>query len=104
MSKSLLSGVALAAAGLAATILLRDGWQATAIALAMLGALVFVVSFISLQVAGERRVPRRPARVRGERRATPAPPPPSTASRIPAGAPARRAPRIPVHPSPPRVA
>jgi hypothetical protein len=97
MSKSLLSGVALPVAGLAATILLRGGWQATAIALAMLGALVFAVSFISLQVAGERRVPRRPVRVRGERRATPAPAPPSTAPRGPAGAPARRAVPIPWH-------
>jgi hypothetical protein len=56
-----LAGGALVLGALLAVILVNGGWQAVAAAVAILGGLVFGLSFIALLTAGETPRPTRPA-------------------------------------------
>ena len=90
---SFLGSGALLLGALTAVIVVNGGWQAVAAALAILGGLVFGLSFISLAAAGEKPRPTRPAwareTVRPRAVAPDRPAPASAPERAPA-APARR--------------
>jgi hypothetical protein len=55
--RGFLAGAALCLGGLAAAIVVHGGWQAAAAAVAILGGMLFLVIFISLQIARERPAP-----------------------------------------------
>lgn len=60
--RTFLGGAVLTVAALAALLIVSGGWQPVGSAVAILGALVFGLSFITLAAAGERPRSTRPSR------------------------------------------